>query len=352
MVILTMSGVAEALVVRGTVHIYAEMPTPLQGVNVALIEFDPAESNVTSLTQTRTDAEGRYQFDNVEPGNYRVRLGAANSFKIKGLPNDHYLPRYSDVIRLTETSKPAIVNFVVRRGITVRGTVLDHDHTPVADCRITAPKTHGMQLWKTDDQGQFKIRALPPQTSSELRLLKHPPLVRLAHIKRQAANPGAVVDLGQIIIPKQPQDRTLQIITPNAPDRPARFELRSTDHTLAIAYIAGHNGKGVKIPAGRYAIYHRSYSPELDPLATVTIPKAPENPVRIELNVPKPVDRQPQIPTEVTDARTQRRLRAEHWKLYQQLTDSQRRAMPNPPADLSVNQQIQWQIDWMQNHSR
>jgi protocatechuate 3,4-dioxygenase beta subunit len=145
--------------------------TPLAGVRVVLAPGGrPMIGPMGRPPQATTGDDGRFQFDNVAPGEYRIDVQKAG-----------YAPPYDMMTRpptYTIVAGQALrnVDFQLSKGAVISGRVLDSRGEPLADVRVMAfrrgPEGRGGQrgliavpvqgLQQTNDIGEFRIAGLVP----------------------------------------------------------------------------------------------------------------------------------------------------------------------------------------------
>jgi len=112
---------------------------------------------VLKTFRTASDESGRFRLDGLPQGDYRLRATA------KGFLNEHRIEETTVVADQT-----AEVNFMLRRGAAISGTVTDEAGNPVHKARLTLAKTDGTALFAhtafTDKNGYFSMTGLPEGT--------------------------------------------------------------------------------------------------------------------------------------------------------------------------------------------
>jgi protocatechuate 3,4-dioxygenase beta subunit len=145
---------------------------PIGGAQVTLMSFAlrPQRGRPPEPLVTVTDQNGRYRFDALEPGRYRVNVQKAGfaSMLGPGLPE----------MTLTAGERRTELNVTIQRGAAVVGRVLDENGEPIANANVMAwrrppipkgaaaparlgliPAGAGVQ---TNDLGEFRLFGLAP----------------------------------------------------------------------------------------------------------------------------------------------------------------------------------------------
>jgi hypothetical protein len=155
--------------VRGRVT--AANGVPLRGAEVRVRDPNGRENRLAT-----TDEEGRYQVDNLVPGEWSVSASKG------GYITQQYDPRGSSPTERGPFPMPPTttiaarqrveINFALRRGGAVAGRLFDEYGEPVAGARVDLQRlrnSRGRRLLspagvsdQTDDTGAFRIYAVPP----------------------------------------------------------------------------------------------------------------------------------------------------------------------------------------------
>jgi len=147
---------AQAASVEGTVLDVQGNPVP--GATIAAI------NPWFSATRTYTDSDGRYHLQDLDAGEYRI--AAAPTEDDPRLVRYHPSGRsYCDgaSIRLYPETARSGVDFVLPRGATLAGRLVDIDGLPVAGAGVSATAVEGASARRsttTDEAGDFRIRGL------------------------------------------------------------------------------------------------------------------------------------------------------------------------------------------------
>ncbi|MEZ5361360.1 MAG: carboxypeptidase-like regulatory domain-containing protein [Bryobacterales bacterium] len=122
----------------------------------------PIRGMLNSGQAVRTALDGRFVFDNVEPGEYV--LGATKAGYEAG-------GRIARRVVLTDSQPTARLSLSLRRSPSIEGRVLDADGDPVAEARVelrawamseTRRTLRAVRAARTDDRGQYRLDSLPP----------------------------------------------------------------------------------------------------------------------------------------------------------------------------------------------
>ncbi len=127
-----------------------------EGIKGALLEIerDPREGN--ALRSVSTDADGRYAFDGLPPGNFRVQALYPPSYRKELAKRDRQIP-------LASGERRTDVDFAVKAGIRVSGVVVQSDGRPapnadvsgIVETRDARMRTTPVYVQRTDANGEF-----------------------------------------------------------------------------------------------------------------------------------------------------------------------------------------------------
>ena len=155
--------------VSGTV-LEAGSNTPVAGAQVTLMSFAfrPQPGRPPEPLIATTDQKGRYQFDSLEPGRYRVSVQKAGFATMLG-PG---LPEAT----LKAGERKTDLNVTIQRGAAIVGRVLDENGEPIANANVmawrrppvpngaAAPPRLGLipagSAAQTNDLGEFRLFGL------------------------------------------------------------------------------------------------------------------------------------------------------------------------------------------------
>jgi hypothetical protein len=154
---------------------------PIAGAQVMLMPSGRMVMPFRDRTRTATtDADGRYRFEGLESGEYRVTVQKAGFARLDGL----------DAPELTVTSgeRREGFNFTLRRGAVIAGRVLDEAGEPIVDAQVMVlrkpparlqPLAMGSdlrlipagQMTQTNDLGEFRVFGLLPHDEYYVRAM-------------------------------------------------------------------------------------------------------------------------------------------------------------------------------------
>jgi protocatechuate 3,4-dioxygenase beta subunit len=117
--------------VSGTV-LEAGSNMPVPGVQVTLMSFAlrPQPGRPPEPIVAMTDQNGRYRFDAVEPGRYRVSVQKAGFAPMLG-------PGFPEAT-LKAGERKTDLNVTIQRGAAIVGRVLDENGEPIANANVMA----------------------------------------------------------------------------------------------------------------------------------------------------------------------------------------------------------------------
>jgi len=145
---------------------------PIASARVILMPAARPAGPFAPPAQTLTDQEGRFAFERVAPGEYRVDVQKAG-----------YAPLSDPFANNRQTTRVAAgqateVELHVQKGAAISGRLVDASGEPVADARVMAMRRlegrggAGMRQWvpaggpgagqQTNDLGEFRVSGLPP----------------------------------------------------------------------------------------------------------------------------------------------------------------------------------------------
>jgi hypothetical protein len=125
------AAVPQQAAVSGTV-LEAGSNTPVAGAQVTLMSFalGPQLGRPRETLVATTDQNGRYRFDALEPGRYRVSVQKAGFATMLGLG----LPEAT----LKAGERKTDLNVTIQRGAAIVGRVLDENGEPIANANVMA----------------------------------------------------------------------------------------------------------------------------------------------------------------------------------------------------------------------
>ena len=149
---------------------------PIAGAQVMLIPFRSGPVSMPFPIRPRiatTDQNGRYEFDELEAGRYRITVQKAGFAPLNG-PGIPGIPE----VDLKAGGRREDVDVMLQKGAVIVGRVLDQAGEPLADARVVAMRkpsvppratSIGPNLMlpagpgaQTNDLGEFRLFSLPP----------------------------------------------------------------------------------------------------------------------------------------------------------------------------------------------
>lgn len=144
----------------------AQSGEPLPGVLIHL-----TAARVMSFSQTRTNAEGQYEFAGIADGEYTLMAMSNTHGRSCHGATDMYQVRCG-IVGVVRDQRLASVDFKLQRGATLRGRVLDHDGRPAARALVRMELTTAAENQATTaSDGTF---ALTNISAGENRLVVEP----------------------------------------------------------------------------------------------------------------------------------------------------------------------------------
>jgi Carboxypeptidase regulatory-like domain len=165
------AAVPQQAAVSGTVF-EAGSNTPVAGAQVTLMSFalGPQPGRPPEPLVATTDQNGRYRFDALEPGRYRVSVQKAGFATMLG-------PGLPEAM-LKAGERKTDLNVTIQRGAAIVGRVLDENGEPIANANVMAwrrpPVANGAAVparlglipagsaAQTNDLGEFRLFGLAP----------------------------------------------------------------------------------------------------------------------------------------------------------------------------------------------
>ena len=136
------------------------------GLPMANVEIDADRiEGSASRIYGRTGSDGRYTLVGVGPGNYRVKAGRNLESYVQEYYDDQLTWDGANFVSVGGTSPVDGVNFALRKGATIFGTVLDAETgLPISGLDISARIVDGDDVSgaNTNREGNFVLRGLPP----------------------------------------------------------------------------------------------------------------------------------------------------------------------------------------------
>ncbi|MBI2435231.1 MAG: carboxypeptidase regulatory-like domain-containing protein, partial [Candidatus Hydrogenedentes bacterium] len=125
-------------------------------------------SNSIGMLTATTDADGRYAIKDVSPSEYYVGCHKANGYYL-GHEQDDPAKRAMKKLTISLGDPPAVVDFVLSKGLSFRGRVVDDAGRPAAGSRIIATaeiEKHRLRnTAATDVKGEFEVTGFPETVS-------------------------------------------------------------------------------------------------------------------------------------------------------------------------------------------
>ena len=145
--------------------------TAVSGARVILLPTARPTGPMGQPPQAITDQDGRYAFDRVAPGTYRIDAQRTGFAPL----SDPARPRTAGTVDVS-AGQSIDVNLELQRGAVIAGRILDLQGEPLPDARIVVlrrmpgPSTPGMpsrlmpagQGQQTNDLGEFRVPGLAP----------------------------------------------------------------------------------------------------------------------------------------------------------------------------------------------
>jgi hypothetical protein len=140
-----------------------------QPISRALITLAPVVPSATNLV-TETDADGRYAFEHVPAGRYRVTTAHPSYVASVFGSNPQTSGPLDGQVTIERKEARNDVNFALIVGGEISGRVLRHDGEPLKAARVIAHLLFGdggfsilpESAVRTNDRGEYRFRNLPP----------------------------------------------------------------------------------------------------------------------------------------------------------------------------------------------
>jgi protocatechuate 3,4-dioxygenase beta subunit len=146
---------------------------PIAGAQVTLVPSRPPSGPAQFYERPRsvvTDQDGRYTFEGIEPGRYRISVQKTGFTRLDAAAA---MPE----VNVAAGERAGSVNITLQRGAVITGRVLDEDGQPLVDARIMpmrrVPAGRGRSTpntalvpagagTQTNDLGEFRLHSLSP----------------------------------------------------------------------------------------------------------------------------------------------------------------------------------------------
>jgi hypothetical protein len=189
--------------------------------------------------ESETDAGGRFSFDQLPPGRYRLYVRPPVGFEAFGLGQ-------TEVVASGMTTT---VTIPVKRAGVITGQVLDEDGEPAVGVPVRASRWHlaegvrrlmAMSGGTTDDRGQFRLFGL---TAGEYYVLASPMLSGRARADQRRTGPLPT------FYPSAPSRETATIVPVRAGQETAGIDVRLQTGPLATVTVSVRGPDGERVPA-------------------------------------------------------------------------------------------------------
>ena len=143
--------------------------TPVAGARVILIPAARRTGPMGPPPQAVTDQDGRYAFDRVAPGTYRLDIQKTGFAPL----TDMMAPSRPEVIQVNAGQSADSVDRQLQKGAVIAGRILDPNGEPLPDARIMVLRrmpggpsrlipAPGQSQQQTNDLGEFRVSGLAP----------------------------------------------------------------------------------------------------------------------------------------------------------------------------------------------
>ena len=151
---------------------------PLRKVSVVLVSLQEGREPQTTVT----DFEGHFQFDGIQPGEYRVVLDR-NGFLSTSRRSRRYSP---NLLSLAPGQELQGLLFRMRQAGVIKGKIVDEDGDPVPKISVypilTSGHNESIVSDTTNDLGEFRIAGLP---EGKFLVLAQPHAEMIVHGKQE-----------------------------------------------------------------------------------------------------------------------------------------------------------------------
>lgn len=149
---------------QGTVS--DEAGSPIAGARVVLFDFEPGDINphyVWSPWVTVTDVHGFYLFDDIHRGVYRCMAeNDTGNYVAQFYPKADFITN-AEYVSIDETATLQPLDFILRKGSSVKGSVLTTAAKPVAGARVTMRSNFTKRWYETvcRSDGSYLLKGIP-----------------------------------------------------------------------------------------------------------------------------------------------------------------------------------------------
>lgn len=158
----TTEGVAT---VKGKVSVYGSSAA-VSRARVVLFDYDPGPINTSFLESPYTaftQSDGTFSIENVPTGAYRCMAEADSLNYVAQFYPNLDMPPASPAIRIDAVGQVVTIDFLLRKGGTVRGSVVDNNGSPLAGVNISALREVDGRWFSehTAGDGTFTVAGVP-----------------------------------------------------------------------------------------------------------------------------------------------------------------------------------------------
>ena len=139
--------------------------------DVSPLPFGGGPGGGANATGARAEKNGRFQIDNVFPGEHDIRVSGQGAWTLKSVSIGGRDVTDQPIEIRAGQNLDAITIVLTDRTTEITGTVRDGSGSPVADGTVIAfssdqqywrPQSRQIQAARTDQSGVFRLRNLPP----------------------------------------------------------------------------------------------------------------------------------------------------------------------------------------------